>query len=73
MTSVFMRDTGTHTHTHRKDAVKRHAETGVRQTQAKACQEPQEAVRGQEEFLLEPQGNCGPAHTLNLNFWPPEL
>lgn len=58
---------------HREGDVRVEAEMGVMQAQAKACWEPQEAGRVQGGFFLEPQGHRGPAHTLILNLWPPEL
>lgn len=59
---VPVRDGEEHTQTQRKgDHVKTEAEPGVVQPQAKGCQEPPEAGRGQEEFLPQALVSFPPA------------
>ena len=48
------------------------AEAGRRQPQAQGCLEPPEAGRGRKDPPLGLRRERGPAHTLILDFWPPD-
>lgn len=48
------------------------AESGAMLSQTKEFRKPPEAGRDKEASTLETLEECSSAHTLNLDFWPPQ-